>query len=338
MRAVVLDGYRPIAADAIASLRVVEKPVPRPGPGEVLVRMAAAPCNPSDLMFLQGKYGENRTFPAVPGREGSGTIAAIGGGILGRFLAGRRVACGRMTDRDGTWAEFFVAKIRECVLLPRFLGLEQGAASLLNPLTCLGLLAEVREGRHRAAVQTAASSQVGRMLARLFRREGIPLVGVVRGPGQVEPALALGAGPVLCSADPDFPESLARLARDLRATIAFDAVAGGMTGQLLGSMPRGGEVVAYGALSGDLCSGLAPMDLIAREKRVRGFYLGEWIRDRGPLRAWRAVRRSQRLIAEGVLRTEIAMRIPIEDVGTGLAAYLARRSEGKALLTMEGAG
>ncbi len=335
MRAVVLDAYRPIAADAIAALRVVEKPVPRPGPGEVLVRMAAAPCNPSDLMFLQGKYGETRTFPAVPGREGAGTVVASGGGLLARLLAGRRVSCARTADRDGTWAEFFVAKAGECFPLPRFLDLEQGATSLLNPLSCLALLECLRSGGHRAAIQSAASSQVGRMLARLFRREGIPLVGIVRSPRQVEPALALGAGPVLCSGDPDFEESLARHARDLGATIAFDAVAGDMTGRLLRSLPRRAEVVLYGALSGDACSGIAPMDLIARTKCVRGFYLGEWIRDRGPVRAWRAVRRSRRLIAEGVLRTEIAARIPLEEVREGLASHLPRRSEGKALLTME---
>lgn len=336
MRAVVLDAYRPIAADAIASLRVVEKPLPRPGRGEVLVRMAAAPCNPSDLMFLQGRYGETRAFPAVPGREGAGTVVASGGGALARLLVGRRVACARTTDRDGTWAEYFAAKAGECFPLPRFLDFEQGAASLANPLSCLALLEAARG--HRAAIQTAASSQVGRMLARLFRREGIPLVGVVRSPRQVEPALALGAGPVLCSADPAFPESLARHARDLGATIAFDAVAGAMTGRLLRAMPGRGIVVVYGALSGDPCSAIDPMDLVFRDGSVRGFYLGEWVRRRGFPGAIRAVRRSQRLIAEGVLRTEIAMRIPLEEVGPGLAAYLSRRSEGKALLTMEGAG
>jgi NADPH:quinone reductase len=334
MRAVVLDAYLSSIEEAIASLRIVERPVPRPGPGEVLVRMAAAPCNPSDLMFLQGQYGENRSFPAVPGREGAGTVVASGGGLLARLLVGRCVACGRTSDRDGTWAEYFVARVRECAPLPRSIGIEQGAASLINPLTCLGLLEAARGGRHPAALQTAAASQVGKMLARLFRAEGIPLVGIVRRDDQIERTLGLGAGPVLCSADPDFERTLESVARDLGATIAFDAVAGEMTGRLLAAMPGGGEVVVYGALSGDPCADVGPMDLIARAKNVRGFYLGNWLRRKGAVGTWLTIRRSQRRIANGELRTEIAMRVPIDEVRAGLSAYLARRSDGKALILM----
>lgn len=72
---------------------VREVPVPRPGPGEVLVRMAAAPINPSDLGFMKGAYGEHRSFPVVPGFEGSGTVVAAGRGLLPRLWLGKRVAC-----------------------------------------------------------------------------------------------------------------------------------------------------------------------------------------------------------------------------------------------------
>src|SRR3712207_2017301 len=73
------------------SLAVVEKPVPAPGAGEVLVRIAAAPVNPSDLMFLRGLYGVKKRLPVVPGFEASGRVVAAGGGLLARYLAGRRV-------------------------------------------------------------------------------------------------------------------------------------------------------------------------------------------------------------------------------------------------------
>jgi NADPH:quinone reductase len=67
-------------------------PVPRPGRGEVLIRLAAAPINPSDLGFLAGSYAAQRPLPAVPGFEGSGTVVAAGPGLLPRLLAGRRVS------------------------------------------------------------------------------------------------------------------------------------------------------------------------------------------------------------------------------------------------------
>jgi NADPH2:quinone reductase len=68
-------------------------PIPRLGPGQVLVRMAASPINPSDLGFIRGSYGFQNPFPVVPGFEGSGVVVAAGLGLLPRLWVGRRVAC-----------------------------------------------------------------------------------------------------------------------------------------------------------------------------------------------------------------------------------------------------
>lgn len=70
MRAVQLLAYD----GKLESLTVAEIPVPRPGPGEVLVKVHASPVNPSDLMFIQGLYGFRKPLPATPGFEGSGTV------------------------------------------------------------------------------------------------------------------------------------------------------------------------------------------------------------------------------------------------------------------------
>src|SRR5438105_7867402 len=99
MRALELTAYD----GSGENLRLVEKPIPRPGKGEVLVRMHAAAVNPSDLAFLSGLYGgAPRKLPVVPGFEGSGTVVAVGGGLLPRFLRGQRVACTPPEDGDGT--------------------------------------------------------------------------------------------------------------------------------------------------------------------------------------------------------------------------------------------
>jgi NADPH:quinone reductase-like Zn-dependent oxidoreductase len=67
MRVLELQNYDEDIATALQRLRVAKKPTPRPGPGQVLVRIAAAPCNPSDLVFMQGFYGVKKALPAVPG-------------------------------------------------------------------------------------------------------------------------------------------------------------------------------------------------------------------------------------------------------------------------------
>jgi NADPH:quinone reductase-like Zn-dependent oxidoreductase len=334
MHAVVLDSYHDELSDALGALRVARRPVPVPGPGEVLVRMARAPCNPSDLLLLRGRYGVRKALPAVPGWEGAGTVVAHGGGLLGRWLLGKRVACGGQADGDGTWAEYFRVPARQCVPLPASLDFEQGASSLINPMTCVGLLDLVRQGRYRAAIQTAAAGQVGRMLIRLCRKEGVPLISIVRKPAQVDELAAAGAGPVLSSAAADFPERLRAAAAELGAGIAFDAVGGEMTGTLLQAMPERSEVVVYGALSDRDCSGLDPIGLIFRDQRVRGFYLGHWLRERGALGSLLAGRKAQSLIASGELRTEVAFRIPLQGVPAGLREYVGRTSEGKAQIVL----
>src|SRR5215471_5301112 len=124
------------------SIAVVEMPVPRPGRGEVLVRVFASPINPSDLMFIRGLYGFTKPLPAIPGFEGSGIVVQAGAGLMPRFLDGRRVACAAADPkvRGGMWAEYVVTPAQFCIPLRKDVDLEQGAALLINPMTAWGLM------------------------------------------------------------------------------------------------------------------------------------------------------------------------------------------------------
>src|SRR5512141_3290872 len=107
-----------------APLTVGSRPVPRPGPGQVLVRIAAAPINPSDLGFAGGSYGFQKPFPVVPGFEGSGTVVAAGSGLLPRLWLGRRVMCSAAPTSGGTWAQYLVTSAASCFPLARTLSFE----------------------------------------------------------------------------------------------------------------------------------------------------------------------------------------------------------------------
>ena len=135
MQAVVFDAYREQIEEAISRLRVETRSVPRPRRGQVLVRVEAAPSNPSDLLLLSGQYGVRKTLPAVPGWEGAGTVVQSGGGFMGNRLVGRRVAFGSQADRDGTWAQFALADTNMCIPLRAAVDIEQGASLIINPLT-----------------------------------------------------------------------------------------------------------------------------------------------------------------------------------------------------------
>ena len=332
MRAVLLEEYREDVRDAIRSLKVVERPVPEPRRGEVLIRVEAAPCNPSDLLFLQGKYGTLKTLPSVPGWEGAGTVVASGGGWLGGWLRGKRVACGLQEDRDGTWAQYFVARAAECIPLRKELPLEQAASLVINPLTALGLMDVARRAGHRGAVHTAGASQVGRMLLAIARELRFPLVHVVRREAQVDLLRSLGAEHVLNISESGFPENLKRTCAELQVTAAFEAIAGDATGTVLNAMPPGSTAFVYGALSEQACGNIDPIALIFRQKTVTGFYLGSWMRRRGPLGMLTAARRVQRLLVEHRIETTIRRRAALDEVVEGLEQYVDHMTDGKVLI------
>src|SRR5262245_28454878 len=261
MRAMVLSEYREDVADAINGLKVMDCPVPRPRRGQVLVKIAAAPCNPSDLLLLQGKYGTLKKLPTVPGWEGAGTVVANGGGLLGRWLMGKRVACALRTDRDGTWAEYFVANAKNCIPLKAELPIEQAASLIVNPLTAVGLLDTAHRAGHRAAIHTAGASQLGRMMLVMANEMNYPLINVVRREAQAELIKSLGAEYVLNSSSQTFVNELQLLSKKLKATAVFEAVAGDMTGTVLNAMPHNSMAYVYGALSQESCGNIDPIGL-----------------------------------------------------------------------------
>ena len=331
MIALVADTTHARERDALTRLRVARVAVPAPKRGEVLVRVAAAPCNPADLYYLCGRYGIDRPLPATPGFEGAGTVVASGGGLLARYMNGKRVACGGHAG-SGTWAEYAIVPADSCFPLARDVTLEQGAAALANPTTALALLSLAKRGRHRAFISTAAAGQLGRMIVVEARARRLAGIHVVRRAEQAAQLRELGAEHVLVSTSDAFDRELAALAAKLGATIAYDAVAGAMTGRLLAAMPSHGEVVVYGALSGEPCGGIDAMALAFGEKRVRGFEIEGHAREIGLFATFRLATAAQKRVRAGTFTTTIRDRVPLADAPARLAAYVDNMSEGKLLI------
>src|SRR5215472_15633680 len=188
MKAVVLRDYE----GTPQSLAAVDFSIPRLKSGQVLIKMAATSIGPADLMFLKGEYGITKPLPVVPGFEGSGTVIVSGGGWMGRWLIGKRVACLAPEDGHGTWAEYMVTSTDNCIPLLKNISLEQGAYLTINPMTALALVEIARTGGHLAFVQTAAASTLGLMIARLSKRFQLTGIHIVRRPEQVEKLHSLG--------------------------------------------------------------------------------------------------------------------------------------------------
>jgi NADPH:quinone reductase-like Zn-dependent oxidoreductase len=326
MTAVVLDSY-----SGAEALRVEQRPVPAPGRNEVLVKVAASPINPSDLAFLEGQYGFKKPPPVVPGLEGSGTVVAVGAGLMGRYLLGKRVACLSQAKGDGVWAEYVVTASKNGALpLHQSVSLELGAMSVVNPLTAIAFLEIVKAGGHKAIVQTAAASALGQMVVRLGQTEGVQVINVVRRDTQVELLKQQGATVVLNSNEASFEQQLHDACRQYEPRLALDAVAGPMTLQLLEALPPHSRVTVYGGLSYEPAQA-SPGQLIFQNKAVNGFWLGPWLAKKNPIQILMMWRRAQRLLSTQ-LKSNIRARYPFHEAKKAVQEYQSQMTGGKVLL------
>jgi NADPH:quinone reductase-like Zn-dependent oxidoreductase len=327
VKAAVFD--RPGPPDEVLTIRDV--PMPSPGRGELRVRMLASPVNPSDLMYVRGKYTVSPRLPATPGFEGVGVVEESGGGLLGRFLASRRVVV--MGSRTGNWAEYAIASTKQCIPVPADLTDEQAATFFINPATALAITRHVLNvPPGEWLLQTAAGSALGKMVIRLGKESGFRTINVVRRRERVEELKKLGADHVLCDADGPLPEQVKKIAPD-GVRHAMDPV-GGATGlQALQCLAPGGRLVVYGSLTGEPIA-LDPRSMIGCGLRVEGFWLGHWAKSRSLPQKLRLIRRIRMLIRAGVLTSEVAATFPLEQVTEAVRRAAAPDTGGKVLLTI----
>ncbi|MDJ0847473.1 MAG: zinc-binding dehydrogenase [Myxococcota bacterium] len=240
-------------------LSIVTSEAPEPAADEVVVRVEAAPINPSDLGLLFGgadmstaRAREPGITAEVPrgflaglagrldqslpvGNEGAGVVVAAGESDAARALLGRTVSM----IGGGMYTQFRTLKVAQCLPLHEGTTPAEGASWFVNPLTALGMVETLRAEGHKALVHTAAASNLGQMLVKLCSADGIDLVNVVRRPEQEALLRGLGAKHVVSSSAPGFEDDLVSTLSATGATLAFDATGGGeLAGTILSCMER----------------------------------------------------------------------------------------------------
>jgi len=234
--------------EASGGLYIEEVEVPIPGPGEVLVQMEYTPINPSDLSFLQGTYAEKPSYPVIPGIEGSGTVVAIGSGILPKLRMGKRVSCTSTKGNGGAWAEYMLTSAMHVIPIGK-LDFEQAAMLIVNPLTALSFIDIAKANKHKAIVNNAAAGALGKMINRLAQNSGLACINIVRNSQQVEMMKSEGANYILNNTDTDFSSNYQKISNKLSATLVLDPIGGPQAGELLKLAPKESILMLYANLS-----------------------------------------------------------------------------------------
>jgi NADPH:quinone reductase-like Zn-dependent oxidoreductase len=331
MRAIVLPDYNANIIRAMKSLQVSELDIPRPKGSQVLIKVSAAPCNPSDIAFMRGGYNIQKPVPAVMGFECTGTIVETGDDLNARQMKGKRVSCFSQGTENGTWAEYFLTDYKNCVTVRDELDDEQAAAFCINPFTAYALFGMAINKKAGAIIQNGASGQVGIFIRTLAKRKKIPVINLVRKEEHIKELSAAGEKYVLNLGNPECEAGLRKLALENHATIAFDAVAGDTSGMILSAMPPGSELIVYGGLSGKPVGMILPLDIIFKAKIIRGFNLGDWKAAVGEDYFQKVSEELQDLMIRRILLTRIQGVFSLEEIQLAMEQYIRNMSSGKIL-------
>jgi NADPH:quinone reductase-like Zn-dependent oxidoreductase len=304
-----------------------EVAVPPPGAGEVRVRMSWAPVNPADLNMLEGKYGEARPLPDVPGNEGCGRVVAVGEGVDPSWI-GRLVLVDRMAWREqGNW------KLDDLVPIPAGLEARHACVLRVNPPTAWLLLHEfvgLRPGDW--IVQNAATSAVGRAVIEIAKSKGWKTLNLIRRPEAAGELHKLGADAVVVDG-PGTADEVAALPGGVRPKLGLNAVGGASATRLAGLLADGSPLVTYGAMSKEALK-IPNGFLVFRDIAFRGFWLTRWLRTGSKDEKDAMFGEIFRLAAAGCFAPRIAAEFPIADVSAAVAG--ATRGGGKVLLHLAG--
>lgn len=238
--------FTTLESNGTLTVAIEDVTFPDPKGNQVLVKMEAAPINPSDLAILAGaadlanaEYSTGKYVATVPepfntaskprhglklpaGNEGAGTVVATGDSEMAQALAGQRVAC----VPGNAYSQYCIADATMCLPLGDY-SAEDGASAFVNPMTALGFVENAKMDGQDAILHTVGASNLGQMLTRICNEDGLGLVNIVRKEQQVELLKNMGSTHVVNSAEDGFGQQLQSAIADTGAFYGFDPVGGG---------------------------------------------------------------------------------------------------------------
>ncbi|SDQ60115.1 NADPH:quinone reductase [Curtobacterium sp. UNCCL20] len=262
MRAVVHETF----AEPADVLTVAERPVPQPGPGQVLVRTVLSPIHNHDLWTVRGTYGFKPELPAQSGTEALGVVEALGEGV-DRLQVGQRVAGGTF----GVWAEYYVADAAGLIPVPDAMSDEAAAQLVSMPFSAISLLHSLDLHEGDWMIQNAANGAVGRMVAQLAAARGINVVGLVRRAAGVEELRSQGIERVVATDAEGWQDQVTAITGGAPIVAGVESVGGQAAADIVSTLAEDATLVVFGAMASPMMS-IPSGAVIFKQVTIKGFW------------------------------------------------------------------
>lgn len=322
MKAVMCHEYGPPSA-----LRVENVPEPRPGPGQLLLRVEACGVNFPDTLIIEGKYQQKPPMPFIPGGEVCGVVTALGEGVSGP-APGTRVAA---VITHGGFAEAVAVDAAKAVPVPEGVVPEDAAALGLAYGTVLHALEDrgaLKPGE--TLLVLGAAGGVGMAAIQIGKILGARVIAAASTAEKLEACRAAGADDLLDYAQEGWRDRLRAMCGGEGPDVIFDPVGGPYSEPALRSIGWRGRFLVVGFAAGEIPR--IPLNLaLLKNCAITGVFYGAFTR-REPERNRALLTRLFAWVAEGRLRPAISRRFPLDAAAEALETLASRRATGKLVL------
>jgi NADPH2:quinone reductase len=304
-------------------LRLEEVPTPRPGPGELLVRMHAIGVNPVETYIRAGTYARLPNLPYTPGNDGAGVVEQVGPDVS-EFKAGDRVYTAGSIS--GTYAEFALCKKEQVHPLPANVSFAQGAAMGTPYATAYrGLLQRADAKPGETVLVHGASGGVGTAAVQLARAHGLRVFGTAGSDDGFKLARQQGAHEVFDHRSPDHFEQIMKETGGHGVDVIVEMLANVNLGKDLTILAKGGRVVIIGSRGR---VEIDPRSTMQRDADVRGMILP----NTSPAELASIHAALVAGLENGTLRPVIGKEFPLADAAEAHRAVMEPGAMGKIVL------
>eukprot|EP01016_Furgasonia_blochmanni_P037889 TRINITY_DN4510_c0_g1_i7.p1 TRINITY_DN4510_c0_g1~~TRINITY_DN4510_c0_g1_i7.p1 ORF type:complete len:451 (-),score=43.09 TRINITY_DN4510_c0_g1_i7:61-1413(-) len=271
MKAIVLPEFS-------NELEIENNRIPRPGPGQVLVKIHNAVLHESDLHYLSGEHPNFAKPPLIPGVEATGIVIESGGGFTGWSLIGKKVICLSDENQNGTWAEYLITSVENCVELDDDIDLNKDSCSFLEILTGFGLIETIQKEKVRTVIIRIKRMSLAVTVYKLLEKLDLEVLFFVNSEIKAGILRKLGALEVLDINSPTFTNHFGEKMKEQLdvSSLYIDDVWDERSSQIMGMLPARSICYVFGFSPGNRIKSVNPQDLITRGIRLKGFWPWSW--------------------------------------------------------------